>query len=127
MDKTTHEVRRSHWKNIIVQCQNRPEGISVKQWLSDNSISEKSYYYWLRQIRIEAYKQVKVTPELPLVQNPRQVDFAEIPISKTNTFNEPSSMIHPAAIIKTSTATIALSNEISDRLLSMILREVSHA
>jgi putative transposase len=127
MDKTTHELRRSHWKNIIEQCQNRPEGISAKQWLSNNSISEKSYYYWLRQIRIEAYEQVKVAPELALVQNSRQVAFAEIPILKPNTFNELSSMNHPAAIIKTSTATIALSNEISDRLLSMILQEVSHA
>ena len=31
MDKTTHEVRRSGWMNIIEQCQNRPEGISAKQ------------------------------------------------------------------------------------------------
>lgn len=127
MDKTTHEVRRSRWKNIIEQCQNRPKGMSAKQWLNDNSINEKSYYYWLRQLRKEAYEQLKATQELPLVQNPGQVTFAEIPISVANTFDEPSSMNHPAAVIKTSTATIALSNEISDRLLSKILQEVSHA
>ncbi|HHV11293.1 MAG TPA: IS66 family insertion sequence element accessory protein TnpB [Clostridiales bacterium] len=127
MDKTTHEVRRSHWKNIIEQCQNRPEGMSAKQWMTDNSISEKLYYYWLRQMRTEAYEKMNSAPELPLVPNPGQVTFTEIPILKENTLNESSSMNHPAAIIKTSTATIALSNEISDRLLSRILQEVSHA
>jgi putative transposase len=120
-------VRRSRWKNIIDQCQNRPEGTSAKQWLNDNSISEKSYYYWLRQLRIETYEQVKATQKLPLVQNPGQVTFAEIPISMTNTFDEAASMNRPAAVIKTSTATIALFNEISDQLLSKILQEVSHA
>lgn len=126
MDKTTHEVRRLRWKNIIEQCQNRPEGMSAKQWMLNNSISEKSYYYWLRQLRKEAYEQMQTAPVLPAVVNP-QVAFAEIPISVPNTFDEPLSMNHPAAVLKTSTATIALSNEISDRLLSRILQEVSHA
>ena len=87
MDKTTHEVRRSHWKNIIEQCQNRPERMSAKRWLNDNSINEKSYYYWLRQLRKDAYEQVKETQELPFVHHPGQVTFAEIPISASNRFD----------------------------------------
>ena len=35
MDKTTREVRRSYWKNITRQCQNRLEGMSAKQWMND--------------------------------------------------------------------------------------------
>jgi hypothetical protein len=127
MDKTTREMRYSHWKTIIEQCQDRPKGISAKQWLSDSSINEKSYYYWLRQLRKEAYEQVKSTKDLPLTQVTGQVAFAEIPISPQNIFEGSSYINHPAAVIKTSTATIALSNEISERLLSMILREVAHA
>ena len=38
MDKCTHEVRMEYWKNIIIQCQNRPEGQSAKQWLKDNNM-----------------------------------------------------------------------------------------
>ena len=33
MDQCTHEVRRQHWKNIIAQCNQRPEGQTAKQWL----------------------------------------------------------------------------------------------
>lgn len=127
MDKTTHEVRRLHWKNIIEQCQNRQEGMSAKQWMINNSVSEKSYYYWLRQLRKEAYEQMQTGSDIPAVANPGQISFAEIPISVPNTFDQPLSMNHPAVVIKTSTATIAFSNDISDRLLSRILKEVSHA
>ena len=50
MDQSTHDVRMTNWLNIISQCQNRPAGISAKQWLAENDINEKSYYYWLRKI-----------------------------------------------------------------------------
>lgn len=53
MDQLTHNVRRSNWINIIRQCQDRPAGTTAKQWLAENDISEKSYYYWLRKIRRE--------------------------------------------------------------------------
>lgn len=127
MDKITHDVRRSRWMNIIEQCQNRSAGKSATKWLNENSINEKSYYYWLRQVRKETYEQMKTVPELPSVQDSSQVTFAELPISMSKTFDEPSSMIQPSVVIRTSTATIALSNEISDRLLSRILQEVSNA
>ena len=40
MDQLTHTVRRSNWINIIRQCQDRPAGITAKQWLAENDISE---------------------------------------------------------------------------------------
>ena len=55
MDQITHDVRSSQWLKIITQCQNRPEGTTAKQWMADNGISEKSYYYWLRKFRNEYY------------------------------------------------------------------------
>ena len=33
MDKRTHEVRMEYWKNIITQCQNRPEEQMVENKL----------------------------------------------------------------------------------------------
>lgn len=50
MDQITHNVRGAQWLEIVTQCQNRSEGITVKQWLSDNGIKEKAYYYWLRKL-----------------------------------------------------------------------------
>ena len=72
MDQSTHDVRMTNWLNIISQCQNRPTGISAKQWLAENDVNEKSYYYWLRKIRREAYEHRAELPDvtkLPDVTN----------------------------------------------------------
>lgn len=44
MDQCTHEVRLQYWKNIITQCQARPEGQTAKQWMTDHGICEQTYY-----------------------------------------------------------------------------------
>ena len=61
MDQSTHDVRRANWLNIVTQCQTRPSGTSVKQWLAKNDIKEKAYYYWLRKFRKEAYNQMQLS------------------------------------------------------------------
>lgn len=42
MDQSIHDVRRSNWLNIVNECQQRPANMTVKQWLADNGIKEKS-------------------------------------------------------------------------------------
>lgn len=59
MDKSTREVRLAYWKDIVRQCEARPEGQSASQWLADNSIDSKQYYYRLRQIRRGSIRGVK--------------------------------------------------------------------
>ena len=76
MDQLTHTVRRSNWINIIRQCQDRPAGTTAKQWLAENDISEKSYYYWLRKIRREVCEQ----EGLQEVTTPSDLSFVEIPV-----------------------------------------------
>lgn len=129
MDQTTHTVRNSKWKDIILQCQNRPAEMSAKQWMAENQISEKAYYYWQRKFRKEAFEQMNNSLVLPTVQRNSEVSFAEIRIPEPKKLV--SDIIHenikPTAVIKTAAMTIALSNEISDNLLSRILQKVSHA
>lgn len=60
MDNITHEVRLKNWQTIIAQCAARPEGQTVKSWMQENGISEKSYYYWLRRIRREVILSILV-------------------------------------------------------------------
>lgn len=130
MDKCTHEVRVAYWRNIIQGCQQRPEGQSAKQWLDENQILEQSYYYWLRKLRNEAYSQMEETA-LPIVQNTtNEITFAEVetPTPQASTpVDQVSDCIMPTAVIKTSTMSIAISNDISELLLTKILQEVSHA
>jgi putative transposase len=129
MDQITHSVRRSNWLGIIKQCQERPEGISVKQWLADNSIREKSYYYWLRKFRKEAYEEMQA----PLSETQQtEITFAELPVPAKMLPDrmmpdEIHEAIQPAAVIRTDGITIEVSNGISEALLATILKEVPHA
>ena len=131
MDKCTHEVRMEYWKNIITQCQNRPEGQSARQWMDANGICEGTYYLWQKRIRQQTYGQmVENKPLLPATKKQEEITFAELPIPQTmkvheTNLSEPS--IHPVAVIKTDKLSIAVSGDISDMLLTKILQEVSHA
>ena len=108
MDQLTHTVRRSNWINIIRQCQDRPAGTTAKQWLAENDISEKSYYYWLRKIRREVCEQ----EGLQEATNPSALSFVEIPVKTA---------------LDTAPVTLELSNDISESLLCRLLQEVLHA
>lgn len=127
MDQSTHDVRRANWLTIVNQCQTRPSGTSVKQWLAENDIKEKAYYYWLRKFRKEAYNQM----QLPATATTTEVAFAEVtipvPVAVPDTTNEKFPDTSPAAVIKCNGLTIELSNDISEGLLSRLLQEVVHA
>ena len=129
MDQITHTVRRSMWQDILLQCQNRPCGMSAKQWMIENDINEKTFYYWQRKLRKEAFesKSSDITKLQPI--KPREeLSFIELTKPKNQIqSDELNTIVHPAAILKTNNLTIAITNEISDSLLSRIIREVSNA
>ena len=73
MDKCTHEVRKQRWKNIINQCLQRPEGMTVKQWLDENNICEQTYYHWLKRIRQETYELATTSANTAYLQRRAEV------------------------------------------------------
>lgn len=125
MDQSTHDVRRANWLNIVNQCQERPVDVSVRQWLADNGIKEKAYYYWLRKFRKEAYAQMQV----PTVAQTTEVSFAEvsIPMAASPESAPCTSFSSPVAVIKCGGISIEISNDISEAMLSRLLQEVAHA
>lgn len=130
MDKCTHEVRLQYWRNIITQCQQRPAGQTARQWMENNGICEPTYYLWQRRIRQEAFDQISSgTNELPAVTEKQEITFAEIPVPKVT--DSPDEQLFcksvPVAVIRNGSCVIEISNDISDRILHTILREVSNA
>ena len=122
MDQTTHEVRLEQWAAIITQCQNRPAGQTAKEWLADNNISEKTYYYWLRKIRRKAYDGMKA--ELPAVspsQTPAVV-LAEVPAEDILP-QEPAT----ALTIRTRKSTIEITTAVSEALMVELVKWVAFA
>ena len=55
MDESAKKVRKSQWMNIIQQWS--ASGLTKTEWCRRNNISPKSFFYWQRQLRQEAYCQ----------------------------------------------------------------------
>ena len=45
MEKKSRAESLLYWRDIIRQCNARPEGQSGKEWLIQNSIKADRYYY----------------------------------------------------------------------------------
>lgn len=50
MGKKVYEVRLANGKQLILQCQNRPAGMTQKEWLEQHDILASQFYYWLRKV-----------------------------------------------------------------------------
>lgn len=131
MDKSTHEIRLAQWKDIIEQCQSRPDGMTAKQWLAEKEIPEKTYYYWLRKIRKQAFEQIN-GKSLPTVSATSEMAFVEMPFSPEE--RQPASLAQitlsspsPDAVIRTHCMEIGLYNSASDMLIARIMKELRHA
>lgn len=126
MDNSTHEIRLAHWKQIIEQCQSRPKEQTAKQWLEEHDISDKAYYCWLRKIRRTIYDQSVTNGTLPVVSQEQELSFAQMPDSYLKGYLS-SFSFEPVAVIKTPATTLAVSNEVSDHVLTQLMKAVSHA
>ena len=123
MDKTTHEVRLSQWRLIIEESENRPYGVSKRQWLSENKIPEKRYYYWLRKVRTAAYNQMNSRLPAAVSHEPDDIVLAEIPSEGIITGSTKPS----AVVIRTKKSTVELSGDLPSDTLIDLVKVLSHA
>ena len=72
----TDRCRNELWLERIREC--RASGMTVINWCASNDINIKSYYYWLRKLKREAFELLPVKQDqvLPAIS---ETSFAEIP------------------------------------------------
>jgi hypothetical protein len=128
MDQITHDVRTAQWAEIVRKCHERPENQTAKEWMDENGINEKQYYYWQRRLRTLAAE--SANQQLPINHQSSDVTFYELPItgeevSKPATLSVP--VHNPDALIRIGKMEIELRNGISDDLLTKILKVAAYA
>ena len=64
------QVRIRQWAEQIRDCQNRPEGMDVETWCTQNNLTKSNYYYRLRRVRKACLAQIP---------NEEPQAFAELP------------------------------------------------
>ena len=128
MDQITHDVRTAQWAEIVRKCHERPENQSAKNWLNENGINEKQYYYWQRRLRNMAAG--TTNKSLPTTRSSGEVTFIEMPSPNElpgERMEEMTINSGLAALIRVGGLEIELHNGISDELLGKILKVTAYA
>lgn len=110
------QVKLKKWMDIIRDCQN--SGKPVSQYCNEHNISTSNYHYYLSKIRKIAVDQFPVVPKketkeeiIPFTEIKEEELKNEIPLASK-------------VIIRKGDAVIEIPNDISDSLLSKILRSL---
>lgn len=121
MDKITHKVRCEQWTKIIKEC--LASGMNKTAWCRKHGISDKSFFYWQRRLREEAYISTIESSSPPAVKSvsiPAEpsVDFVELRLPEQSAGS--SAVFRPDVIIRKDSFSIEISNTASAELLSRI-------
>lgn len=49
------QTHLSEWAEMIRNCQNRPQGMTIDEWCQLHDITKESYYWRLRKVREELH------------------------------------------------------------------------
>ena len=71
----THEAKLALWSERIQEC--HESGMSVKDWCRSQGISDKTYYYWFRKLKQEAFDKLPEEQREKLFRKSRTV-FSEV-------------------------------------------------
>lgn len=71
----THEAKLALWAERIQEC--HESGMSVKDWCRSQGISDKTYYYWFRKLKQEAFDKLPEEQREKLFRKSRTV-FSEV-------------------------------------------------
>lgn len=122
MDKSTREIREDQWAHLILTC--NQSGLSKRAFCQENGISEKTFYYRQRMIRLKLATErmeQKATLALP-AEVGRQPQFAELSPSVSTECQRDLSVC-----IRVNEIEVALSEGVSEAFLAKLLRAASHA
>lgn len=114
----------TQWTKIIEECSQRPSGMTIAERTTQHGIGEKTYYYWQRKVRC-AMAQL-VNPQLPAEVPTQPVAFFEIKYNPEPTVTMSMDMFRPEAVLRKGDMLIGISNSLSEKLLRVILEDVSH-
>ena len=102
---TKNQLKFQHWSNLIAQYQE--SGMTLAAWCEQNNVCTKSYYYWLRKIRLAALENSPVpTNDLPAGVPEEKISFKKLEVASPVAGMSTAVVIHlPQATIEVAQGT----------------------
>lgn len=111
---TKSQVRFEHWSRLIAQCQQ--SGMTVVSWCELNNINIKTYYYWLRKVRLNALENSPVPAnDLPAKVPEEKLSFKKLEVAS------PVACMSTAVVIRLPQATIEVAQGTDQQTVEAVL------
>ncbi len=115
------QCRIREWAQMVQDCKNRPEEMSVDEWCEAHSITKANYYYRMTQVRkacLDAVpKEVVEQAIVPVPMNLMTIDESDASEeSSANSFLE----------LESNGITIRVTDHTSTELLAKVLGVIAH-
>jgi arsenate reductase-like glutaredoxin family protein len=122
MDKLTavsHDFNLNLWITRIKEC--RKSGMKVTAWCQENNIGIKTYYYWMRKIKREAFESLpaEIKESIPALSDSKAPVFSRIDLS-----TDKRSAPQAAVTIHLNGITIDVQDGASEMMIQRTLRAV---
>ncbi len=116
-----HKVQLQRWKVLIQDRMNSK--LKILEWCEQNNVSKDAYYYWLKQIRIEAVAEANSKFNKPVISESNS--FVEIqPVASSIVASNKS---RPSAIIRGNGLEIELLDDASPTFIRKLMEAVRYA
>lgn len=104
------QTRLSEWAEMIRNCQNRPQGMTIDEWCQLHDITKASYYWRLRKVREAVLETAKQTQT-----------FVEVPSSAIHPVSETAEYKIAAVIRGRNNLALEITEQASDSFLKTLL------
>jgi hypothetical protein len=118
-----HKVQLQRWKSLIQDRMN--SNLKILEWCKQNNVSKDAYYYWLKQVRIEAVAEANSKFNRPVISESNS--FVEIkPVAPSVMASVPIKST-PSAIIRGNCLEIELFDDASPTFIRKLMEAVRYA
>lgn len=118
-----HRVQLQRWKVLIQDRMNSK--LKIVEWCEQNNVSKDAYYYWLKQIRIEAIADANSKFNRPII--PESNSFVEIQPVASSIAASTANKSRPSAIIRGNNLEVELFDDASSTFIRKLMEAVRYA
>ena len=127
MDQRTSEIRLAQWKQIVLE--GNQASVSKREWCRQNGISEKSFFYWQRKIRLKALDARETSSAIVPVPpaDSSRPGFVELPFLSRTANEKSDTNILPDLMIQVNDCKVFVTASIQESTLQTVMKVIRNA
>ena len=127
MDQRASEIRLAQWEQIVLE--GNQASVTKREWCRQNGISEKSFFYWQRKIRLKALgakNTASAIVPVPAADSSRPT-FVELPFPDGPDDKKPDTNVLPEVMIQVNGCKVFVTASVQESTLQTVMKVIRNA